>query len=144
GSGNAFASLLLGYPSGGSAPANVAPAYQNRYYVLFLQDDWRVTKNLTLNLGLRWDYESPQSERFNQQNRGFDPNADNPFRVPDLPLKGGLLFTDSQNRLPFRRDLNNFQPRVGLAYQWRASTVLRAGYGISYLPTFDTGFNNGF
>lgn len=143
-SGNAFASLLLGSPESGSHARNVAPAYSNRYLVFFVQDDWRVTRRLTLNLGLRWDYESPQSERFNQQNRGFDPNAANPFRAPGLQLKGGLLFTDESNRLPYVRDLNNWQPRAGIAYQFRATTVFRAGWGLSYLPTFDTGFNNGF
>jgi hypothetical protein len=143
-SGNAFASLLLGVPESGMSDRNVAPAYSNRYYVLFVQDDWRVSRRLTLNLGLRWDYESPQSERFNQQNAGFDANAANPFRVPGMQLRGGLLFTDENNRLPYKRDLNNWQPRVGVAYQFASSTVFRAGYGISYLPTFDTGFNNGF
>jgi hypothetical protein len=143
-SGNAFASLLLGYPASGTSDRNVAPAYSNRYYVAFVQDDWRIARNLTVNLGLRWDYESPLSERFNQQNRGFDSTAASPFQVPGLPLKGGLLFTDDSNRLPHRRDLNNFQPRVGVAWQIGGSTVFRAGYGISYLPTFDPGFNNGF
>ena len=143
-SGNAFASLLLGYPSGGSVPFNADPAYSNRYLVLFLQDDWRVTGKLTLNLGIRWDYESAQTERFNRQNRGFDSSSPSPFQAPGLQLKGGLLFAAAGHRLPFQRDLNNFQPRFGLAYQFRSSTVLRAGYGLSNLPTFDTGFNNGF
>jgi len=143
-SGNAFASLLLGIPASGSVPINSPPALSNRYYVVFLQDDWRVTKRLTLNLGLRWDYESPQSERFNQQNRGFDPCSPSPFKVPSLELKGGLLFTDANNRLPYKRDLNNIQPRFGLAYQLTSSTVLRTGYGLYYLPTFDTGGNLGF
>ena len=95
-SGNAFASLLLGFPASGTSDFNAAPAYGNRYYVLFFQDDWRVSRKLTLNLGLRWDYESPVSERFNRQNRGFDAAASNPFQVPGLQLKGGLLFTDQE------------------------------------------------
>jgi hypothetical protein len=144
GSGNAFASLLLGSPASGSVPMNANPAYQSRYFVLFVQDDWRVTSKLTLNLGLRWDYESPLSERFHRQNAGFDSAAANPFRVPGLQLKGGLLFTGSDQSLPFARDWNNLQPRIGVAYQLTQRTVLRGGYGISYLPTFDTGFNNGF
>jgi TonB-dependent receptor-like protein len=143
-SGNAFASLLLGIPESGDSARNAAPAYSNRYFVLYFQDDWRVNRRLSLNFGVRWDYESPWSERFNQQNRGFDPTASNPFRVPGLDLKGGLLFTDPDNRLPFKRDYDNFQPRIGVAYQIRSTTVFRAGYGISYLPTADTGFNNGF
>jgi hypothetical protein len=144
GSGNAFASLLLGVPESGSNDFRDPPAYSNRYFVLFFQDDWRVTKNFTLNLGLRWDYNSPQSERYNRQNRGFDASASNPFEAPGLDLRGGLLFADADNRLPFQRDLNNFQPRIGVAYQVAPKTVIRSGYGLSYLPTFDTGNNNGF
>lgn len=143
-SGNAFASLLLGYPESGESDRRSPPAYSNRYYVLFLQDDWRLTRNLTLNLGFRWDYESPQSERYNQQNRGFDPSASVPLAGSARQVAGGLLFTDEENRLPFERDLNNFQPRVGIAYQLASSTVFRGGYGLTYLPTFDTGFNQGF
>ena len=143
-SGNAFASLLLGVPESGESVRQPALAYGNRYYVLFFQDDWKVNNRLTLNLGLRWDYETPQTERFDQQNRGFDATAASPLQVPGISLKGGLLFTDSSNRLPFTTDKNNFQPRIGAAYQLASKTVFRGGYGISYLPTFDTGFNNGF
>lgn len=143
-SGNAFASLLLGYPASGSNDFNAALAYSNRYYVGFLQDDWKLTNRITLNLGIRWDYESPQSERYDRQNAGFAASALSPLQVPGMTLTGGLLFTDSNNRLPYKRDLNNWQPRAGLAWQLARSTVLRAGYGISYLPSFDTGNNNGF
>lgn len=142
--GNAFASLLLGHPASGYVPIRPALALGSRYYALFLQDDWRVTNRLTLNLGVRWDYESPITERFDRQNRGFDVNAPSPLQIPGMDLKGRLLFTDSKNRLPFKRDLNNFQPRVGVAYQVGSRTVLRGGWGISYLPTFDTGQFNGF
>jgi len=143
-SGNAFASFLLGYPASGSVPINPSFAYQHLYYGLFLQDDWRVSRRLTLNLGLRWDYESPTSERFNQLNAGFDQTSPSPFQVPGLQLKGGLLFVSEDNRLPYKRDLNNFGPRAGVAYQLTEKTVLRGGYGLSYLPAFDPGTANGF
>jgi len=143
-SGNAFASMLLGAAESGESVRQPALAYGNRYYVLFFQDDWKVSRKLTLNLGLRWDHETPQTERFDQQNAGFDANATSPLVVPGMTLKGGLLFTDANNRKPFTSDWNNFQPRVGAAYQLGRGTVFRGGYGISYLPTFDTGFNNGF
>jgi hypothetical protein len=73
-------------------------------------------------------------------NAGFDLTSPSPIEAPGLDLKGGLLFASSQNRLPYQRDLNNFQPRVGLAYQFMKKTVFRAGYGLSYIPTFV--FNN--
>ncbi len=143
-SGNAFASLLLGYPASGSVPINPSFAYQHLYYGAFFQDDWRINRKLTLNLGLRWDYESPTSERFNQLNAGFAKSAANPFQVPGLQLKGGLLFVSEDNRLPFKRDLNNFGPRVGVAYRINDKTVFRGGYGLSYLPAFDPSTSNGF
>lgn len=142
--GNSFASMLLGHPASGFIPVRPALALGSRYYGLFLQDDWRVTSRLTLNLGLRWDYESPITERFNRQNRGFDWQAQSPLQLPGMNLQGRLLFADENNRLPFRRDLNNFQPRIGAAYQWTSKTVFRGGWGVSYLPTFDTGYFNGF
>lgn len=142
--GNAFASFLLGYPASGSVPYNIAPAYQWLYWAVFLHDDWRLTNRLTLNLGVRWDYESPMSERYNRQNRGFDFTAKSPLQVPGLDLRGGLLFTDEKNRLPFQRDGNNIQPRVGVAYRLTNTTVLRGGFGLTYTPTFTTGGNLGF
>ncbi len=142
--GNSFASLLLGHPASGFIPIRPALALGSRYYGLFLQDDWRITNKLTVNLGLRWDYESPISERYDRQNRGFDWQGQSPLQVPGMSLRGRILFTDENNRLPFRRDLNNIQPRIGVAYQWTSKTVFRGGWGVSYLPTFDVGQFNGF
>ena len=142
--GNAVASFLLGYPASGSLPINPTFNYRSNYVGVFVQDDWRITPKLTLNAGLRWDYESPITEKARQQNRGFDPDAANPFKVPGLALKGGLLFVDDSNPYPFKKDLDNLQPRFGFAYQFDARTVFRGGYGLSYLPTFDNGTSNGF
>ena len=125
---------------------NIASAFQQFYYGVFVQDDWRVSSRLTLNLGLRWDYESPFSERYNRQNRGFDFTGTSPLQpqVTGLTLKGGLLFTDSDHQLPSKRDLNNWQTRVGAAYRLFQNTVLRGGFGIMYMPTLVTGGANGF
>ncbi len=136
-SGNAFASMLLGYPNSGSILNNQAMAYSSHYYAGFVQDDWRVSAKLTLNAGLRWDYESPITDRYNRLEQGFDPTAVTPLQVPGMTLHGGLQFVSPSDRLPFHRDLNNWQPRVGFAYQIASKTVLRGGFGISYLPTFD-------
>ncbi len=141
-SGNAYASFLLGYPASGTEQYNQAMAYSSHYYALFFQDDWRVNSKLSLNLGIRWDYESPITERHNRLDAGFDPNAT--YTITGVTYKGGLQFVNATNRLPFVRDLSNWQPRLGFAYQMFHNTVLRGGYGISYLPTFDLPGLNGF
>lgn len=142
--GNGFAALLLGYPTSGNVPNNAAFAYSSHYYGVFVQDDWRLTQRLTVNLGLRWDVETPLTERYNRQNAGFAANATSPLQVPGYNLAGGLLFTSASNRTPFVTDWNNVQPRIGAAYRLDNKTVLRGGFGLYYLPTFDTGFNQGF
>jgi hypothetical protein len=100
-SGNAVASLLLGLPADtttnqSAVPINPQLNYRSNYYGLYVQDDWRISPRLTLNIGLRWDYESPIAEALNQQNIGFDFTAPSPFQVPGLPLQGGLLFASDE------------------------------------------------
>ena len=147
--GNSIASLLLGMPSSGSVPINPAYAYGYHYYGTFVQDDWRINGKLTLTMGLRWDYESPVTERNNQEDGPFDLTANSPIQVvdplqPGLVLKGGVTFTGQGTRLPYNRDLNNFQPRVGVAWQPMNKTVVRAGYGLSYVATFTPSPGSGF
>jgi hypothetical protein len=143
-SGNAFASFLLGFPASGSSPYNASPALGNRYYGLYIQDDWKITPTLTVNIGGRWDYDSPTTERFNRINIGFDPNAPSSVQAPGLQLKGALLFASEDNRRAYKRDLNNFQPRVGMAWRIRPKTVFRSGFGISYVPQFVNPGSAGF
>jgi hypothetical protein len=144
-SGNAFAAMLLGYPTSGSSSRLAEPAYSNNYWVGFIQDDWKLTRKLTLNLGLRWDYESPIVERWDRQNIGFDSTSTSNLQVPGMQLRGGLLFSGvGGTRLPVVRDRNNWQPRIGAAYQIASRTVFRGGYGLSFLPTFNPGGNWGF
>ena len=102
---------------------------------VYVQDDWRISKNLTINLGGRWDYESPYTERYNRSNAGFDPSSASPIKAPGLDVKGGLLFASSGQRLMYPRDLNNFQPRIGVAWKLTGKTVFRGGYGLSFIPT---------
>lgn len=145
-SGDPMAALLLGDFTSGTY--NVTPAYalQQIYAAPFVQDDWRVTRKLTLNLGARWDYESPLTERYNKQDSNFCTTCANPLQasVPGLPLNGGLQFTGPNNRFPYPRDLNNWQPRLGAAYQATPTTVVRAGFGIIYLNTLETPIGTGF
>jgi hypothetical protein len=145
-SGNPVASLLLGYPTSGSYGNQVAYALQQVYQAYFVQDDWRVTNRLTLNLGLRWDYEAPLTERYNRLNAGFCTTCPNPLNgsVSGLSLLGGLTFVTPSNRTPFAKDLKNFQPRIGAAYQLSSNTVLRGGFGIIYFNTLERPLGQGF
>ena len=134
--GNAIASLLLGTGTQNNALIqnwkNVAS--QNFYFGRYMQDDWRVSERLTLNLGLRYDYETPRTERYNRMNY-FDPDGALAARraraaVPDL--RGGLVFVgvDGNGRWQFEPDRNNISPRIGGAFQVerqdRAARRLRA------------------
>ncbi len=141
--GNAIASFLLGTMSGASATLNATPYLSWHYPVFFFQDDWQLNRRLTLNLGLRWDYESAPVERFNRQNRGFDFTVRSPYQAPGLDLRGGLLFAGvgGAPRGAFDADRNNWQPRLGLAYRLfdKRPLVLRAGFGRYFLPTTEFG-----
>ncbi|MBI4875877.1 MAG: carboxypeptidase regulatory-like domain-containing protein [Acidobacteria bacterium] len=146
--GNAIASFLLGYMNSASVTQNVAPYLSRPYWVLFWQDDWQVNRRLSLNLGLRWDYEAPWVERFNRQNRGFDFAAASPYQAPGLKLGGGMLFAGvgGQPRGAFDPDHKNVQPRFGLAYRLLNSRplVFRGGFGRVSLPTIEYGGTTGF
>jgi outer membrane receptor protein involved in Fe transport len=140
-SGNAFASFLLGYPSGGGVDINAGSSRRYPYYALFIQDDWKPSGRLTVNLGLRWDYQAPVTEASNRMTIGFDRTSPSPFQVPGLALNGGLLFAGvngNPNR-PFDPDYSNFQPRVGASYKAQERIIVRANYGRSYLPLTGSG-----
>lgn len=145
-SGNELATFLLGIPTNASVDRNIDTAFSNRYYAIFVQDDWKISQRLTLNLGLRWDYESPSVERYDRMLRGFDFNATSPITAPGLNLKGGILFAANGGnpRTSFNKDRNNFQPRVGVAYQLTPKWVLRGGYGLYYLGQNESGATQGF
>jgi hypothetical protein len=145
-SGDSFADELLGYASSLSYGVNASYALQQIYMAPFIQDDWRATNRLTVNLGLRYDYESPFTERFNKQVTNFCTTCANPLQasLANLALNGGLQYATGSNRFPYPRDLNNIQPRVGLAYQLTPTTVLRAGFGIIYFNTLESPIGTGF
>lgn len=131
--GNGVASLLLGTGSGSLIQAFKDAAAQSFYIAFYAQDDWRVTNRLTLNLGVRYDLDTPRTERFNRMNY-FDPTAKSPLAavVPGMPgLEGGLVFVgvDGRPRTQYRIDRNNFAPRFGFAYQLTENTAIRGGWG---------------
>jgi hypothetical protein len=135
--GNAVASLLLGATTSGQAGLLPTVFTSNPYMAFYVQDDYRITSKLTLNLGLRWDVEKGRTERFKQLSY-FDFNAASPIaQQVGLPsLHGGLRFVgvDGNPERQFDTDWNNFAPRFSFAYSANSKTVVRGGYGIFYLP----------
>jgi hypothetical protein len=132
--GNGIASLLLGWGSGGEMDLDYPTATASKYFGTYVQDDWRITPKLTLNLGLRYDFDIPRTERFNRLN-WFDYSAPSPLagEVPGFPdLKGVMRFATPSHRSPYNGDYNNVQPRFGIAYALGKKMSLRAGYGIYY------------
>jgi hypothetical protein len=145
--GNAFASFLLGAPSGGNVPVNLFPHYLWTFVAPWIQDDWRLTNKLTLNLGFRWDFNSPVHEAQNRLNYVFDPTLSNPVSARvGQPVMGGITFlgVNGAPTTPWKFDWNNWQPRAGAAYQINEKTVLRAGYGRYFLNPTGQAFTNGF
>jgi hypothetical protein len=153
-SGSGMASLLLGLPrtqNNRGIGYNSPLTLQVHYLGLFVQDDWKLTPKLTLNLGLRYELEPPPTERFDRLLYNLDPTLDLGITVPGVgPLRGGVRFVnaDGVGRRQGIVDRNNFGPRVGLAYSLTGQMVLRAGYGIFYssdvnhvnAPTTDASF----
>jgi hypothetical protein len=145
--GGELAAFLLGIP-GGQMTKTASFAAQDVYYGLYVQDNFKVTPRLTLNLGLRWEMETPMTERYNRSVTQFAFDQSSPIEaqvranyaakpIPeiaaaDFRVRGGLLFAGPGNRNLYKGAKNDFLPRVALAWQARRNTVLRAGYGIYY------------
>ncbi|MEP7338390.1 MAG: TonB-dependent receptor, partial [Acidobacteriota bacterium] len=153
-SGNSIAAFLLGY-TGGVADYNLFPTTLGNYYAPWVQNDWKVNRRLTLNLGLRWDINTPPNERYNRLNRGFDATTVSPIdklidrtKYPGFAqIKGGLLFagTEGSARNASNTDWNNIQPRIGVAYLLKDKIVLRGGWGLYFVnPNNDYLQFNGF
>ena len=147
-SGNAMAALLLGYPSGDpdnlsrinvSAPAD----YYLRYYGGYIQDDFRVNSKLTLNGGVRFEYESGLREAEDRFTVGFDRTVNPGGAVGNIvnpltgqPMRGGLMYagvngapTEQGNVPPIK-----ISPRFGVVYSANQKTVMRGGYGLYWAP----------
>ena len=157
-SGDAYADFLLGYPS---AVARSYPASnfggQGLYKQFFVQDDFRVSEKLTINMGLRYEY-SPWLDGYKGQIGTFDPTQSKPIivsgtgSVPDLTSQpaapsayqyfGQYIQTSSQAGLPLNITYTNktqFAPRVGISYSVDRKTVVRAGFGMFYEPEGTSG-----
>lgn len=130
--GNALASMLLGWGSTGQQSTGAYSSMASSSYGFFFQDDWRVSRKLTLNLGLRYELDIPRTERYDRLS-WVDLNAASPVSAPGFSdLRGGLVFADADNRSPLDTDKNNWAPRFGFAYTFHPKFVARGGYGIYY------------
>jgi hypothetical protein len=145
--GDSMASFLMGQLYGGGNSfyeIQFQPATENYQYATFVQDNWKVTPKLTLNLGLRYDVSLPRTDRFNHQN-WFDPTAVSPLNGGKISytdpltgnpvtraLLGGEVFANPHQRTNYVTDWKDVQPRFGFAYQFTPKTVVRGGYGIYY------------
>lgn len=126
--GYGLASAMLGVPDSGQftvGPSLALLQPSNNFYV---QDDWKLTRTLTLNLGLRFEYQTPFKERYNQI-AYFDPATTEPV----TGRAGVLTMTSASRRYPSNPNYN-WAPRIGLAWTFLPSTVFRAGYGIFFAP----------
>ncbi|MEO7652343.1 MAG: TonB-dependent receptor, partial [Bryobacteraceae bacterium] len=134
GTGSSLASLLLGSVASATIDSNVGTSqlgYSQAYYV---QDDWKISRRLTLNLGLRYDYQQVPLERHDGFSN-FNPAAIN----PETKLLGRLEFAGKDfGRSVINPDYNDFSPRVGFALDvfGTGKTVVRGGYGVYYPLTF--------
>jgi hypothetical protein len=174
GVGSNMAAFLLGLPNGGNFPRNANGLFSQHFYAFYVQNDWRVTPRLTLNMGLRWDYETPVTERYNRLTSYYDLTALNPISdsaqaayakiltsnannavvqqlaqmVPASAFKvyGNLQFAgvNGRQRSTFNGDFTEFQPRIGFAYRLRPHTVIRGGVGKFVQASYETGWQNGY
>jgi len=134
--GDGIASMLLGTPASGDFGSGVNAISWNEYYAFYFQDDWKLSRKLTFNLGLRYDLEMPRYETSNMLD-WFDYNTVSPLsgQVPGMgEIRGGLQFAgvNGNPRRHFNTDRNNLAPRFGFAYQVNEKTVVRGGAGIFY------------
>jgi len=172
--GDGYASFLLGIVGGAtdnpsSSNYPLFPWWKQMYYAPYLTDDWKVSRRLTLNLGLRYDLLTPQYEKWMRENGPFNATVASPIasqvasyvatlgsQIPAsvaplyaslANLKGGLTFAGvgGLGKIPWSTYKGGIQPRVGLAFQIRENLVLRAGFG-EYMsdPTNDYQRTSGF
>ena len=136
--GNGLASMLVGYPTA-FAEAQTQPTNRySWYYAAFAQDDFTVSRGLTLNFGVRWEMDTPMIDVNNRMN-GFSLSQLNP--VSNTPGVVNFMGLNGVSSVPWKYDWNNFGPRFGFAWKpgFSNKLVVRGGYGVFFAHPFDTG-----
>ena len=144
-SGHSFASLLLGAPTTANMQFGLPLLGRSQSWGFFAQDDWKLTSRLTLNLGLRWESQKPfYDHNGNTSNLDLTKPNSAAGNLPGIAVFAG----EGQGRSGSRNMISNyalaFGPRVGLAYQLRPSTIIRAGFGLFYPPRAVSVITEGF
>lgn len=140
GTGSGLASFLLGSVTSATIDSNVGETYRNLNQAYYVQDDWKISRRLTLNMGMRYDYQQVPTERHNGVSN-FNPTAKNPLNG----LQGRLEFAGVNfGQAAIDPDYKNWGPRIGFAFDLFGTgrTVFRGGYGVYYVYTFP--FADGF
>ncbi|HEY1730996.1 MAG TPA: TonB-dependent receptor, partial [Terriglobales bacterium] len=133
--GNGLAQLMLGVLDGGTTGTTYNPAVAVHYIGWYLQDDWKPTPKLTLNLGFRYEFQTAPTYRHNVAST-FNPTATNPISTAvGQTLPGELQFLSSDQRGVYDTNYANAAPRFGFSYRAMPKVVVRGGYGIFYPPS---------
>jgi outer membrane receptor protein involved in Fe transport len=129
--GNGLATMLLGWATGSQFHIDPKVFTRSAYWGFYVQDDWKITSRLTLNLGLRFEFDVPRWEKWDRQSY-WDLDAQSPVQAPGYNTKGVFRFVDKSRRSPFDGDYNNWSPRFGFAYAATPRLAIRGGYGMFY------------
>ncbi len=150
--GGDLASFMLGLPTSGQFDLNARADYHQYYVGTFVQDDWQVTRRLTLNLGLRFDIDTPFEEKLGRTVNGFNPTAAITYSsapsftpttetsngvtstVSTINTNGGLTFPNQNNGAVYATNSGFFSPRFGFSFAVNEKTVIRGGFGVFVQP----------
>jgi hypothetical protein len=146
GTGNPFASMMLGLGDYGEITHDIGLSTASSYFALFVQDDYQASRRMTFNVGLRWDVETPRTERHNRLDY-WDPNLVSPIAgsvsggacLYCANLVGQMVFAgtpqDPYGRHQGPTQWKDFGPRVGFAFSADDKTVIRGGYAVIFQPS---------
>jgi hypothetical protein len=140
--GHGFASMLLGGFSNASVTMDVPVGSQFPMYSWFVQDDWKVNRKLMVNIGMRWDYQTQGTEKYDRLHN-FNPSLTDPnYGMPGAVEFAGQGTGRNGKRMFYSNSLNStWGPRAGFAYQVMQKMTLRGGYGLYYSPRIPNGWS---